>query len=473
LDAATGTVFLQAKAVAGPAKAENSSGTAASSLTAAASYWPGKNGDLLRTGSSPFSGPWNLSAGSNWSWTPLVTNSPNWKGNYSGRVAATPLVDAQMNLYFTVCRPPELRKYSKSGKLLWSHKEPSGEGAANIPSVPAILDSSIFFSNTFGEVIALDMKSGEVQWRNHAGSFAGSDTFALTTGFGLVIAPVTALVLPTGGNTKVVALDAKTGDIIWSYDLNSLVYNMLAAIDEGALFFADAVGVPYKLNFSTGALIWKGNKSPVADFSTGGAILGPNKVMYVTGNLVKVKQFELGGGYIAAYSSVDGKLLWFQRTVDGLDANNGAAIGPLTPGGPLALVIGTGPNPDFPGATPYNPKPRKVQASDAMTGELIWVYNMDDYLDGVAAGDDTRPTWTVCLPDSWSNAAISVDGWSYLGNEDGRIYSIKDINGDGHIDAGAGEVTFLNTGYAFQGSPAISPGMVAIASCGSFHVFLS
>lgn len=470
LDASAATLLLQAKVALDAGQPVNSTTIAA----APSPYWAGKNGDLLRTGYSPFSGPWNLAAGSNWSWTPLVTNSPNWNGNYSGRVAATPLIDAEMNVYFTVCKPPEVRKYSKTGQLLWSHKEPSGDGVASIPGVPVILESNIFFSTTFGEVIALDLNSGTEQWRERAGSFAGSDTFSLTAGFGLVIAPVTDLVLPTGGNNRVVALDAKTGQIVWHYSPDFLVYNFLSAIDAGALLFADALGVPYKLNLTTGSLIWKGNRSPVADFSTGGAIVGPNNVMYVTGNYKEVREFELGGGYIAAFSTIDGKLLWFQRTVDGLAANNAAALGPLWPDGGLGLVIGTGPNPDMPvPGMNHPPKPRKVQALDASNGQLIWAYDMSDFLDGVAAGDATRPTWTICLPDSWSNAAIGADGWSYLGNEDGRIYSVKDINGDGHIDDNQGEVSFLDTGFAFQGSPAISPGLVAIASCGSFHVFLT
>lgn len=428
--------------------------------------WIGKNGDAMRTGWSPNRAPFELEAGSNWSWIP------------NGRVVATPLIDAESNLYFTVANPPEVRKYSKEGQLIWSHQEPE----ATFPAVPSLAENKIVVGLTNGVVLAIDINSGKEVWRKQVGLSAGGDTASMTVVDGLAVAAVTKGDGSGGGNNCLVALDLQTGDTRWEHMVEPTMFNALLDASEGSLFFADSNGAPQRLNLSDGTVIWKGTDSPQAAFSTGGAVLGPNNVLYVTGNEVGKLPIPatLGSalglpstqsGYVAAYAVEDGRQLWKQRTAGALAANAGAAVGPLTPGGPLAVVFATGDNPDMAVSPIHFSKGRKVQAVSAATGDLIWTYDMPDYTKGVAAGDDKVAPNMICLPDSWSNPAIGADGTSYLGNEDGRIYALKDLNGDGHITGG--EVSSLDVHFAFQGSPAIAPGLLAVASCGSFHVFLS
>lgn len=427
--------------------------------------WYGKNGDLLRTGLSPFSAPFNLTDGPSWSWTP----------EKSGRVSATPLIDGDGDLYFSVCKPPHIRKYSPNGTMLWEHKEPWGALVPTLPGVGILLGNSMISLTTAGQVFALDLMTGAQVWRSQASQTAGSDTWSMAGADGIVVVPVTDFAHENmfGGNSYVKGLSAYGGEVLWTFTPDTTIYNFLAPItSDGFLFFADAIGTPYKLNLKDGTLLWKGTKSPVAALSTGGLVAGPNQVLYVTGNTADSPQFPgSGGGYIAAYAMKDGELLFQKPTEGHLLANAGAAIGPLKANGPLAVVIGTGKNPEMPGQPVYPPRDRKVQANDAKTGDLLWVYDMPPFTAGVAAGDGTRPMWTICLPDSFSNPTIGADGTVYIGNEDGLFDAIKDLDGDGHIQPEKGEVSSFDTKWGFQGTAAISPGLVAAASCGSFLVW--
>merc|ERR1711865_557054 len=107
-------------------------------------------------------------------------------------------------------------------------------------------------------------------------------------------------------------------------------------------------------------------------------------------------------------------------------------------------------------------------AYDASTGDLIWVFKGDSQKGKQVAGDEEgradrianhiRP---ITLPNPWGQAAIDSEGTVYVGGETGHFLSLRDVNGDGHVDwADSAEVMTFETGAAFVGSsgPAIAPG---------------
>ena len=80
-----------------------------------------------------------------------------------------------------------------------------------------------------------------------------------------------------------------------------------------------------------------------------------------------------------------------------------------------------------------------------------------------------RPT---CLPNGWSAPTIDAEGTVFVGHEDGNFYALRDMDGDGTI-FGDDESQIYDTKAAFAGSssPAVAPGILAIASCDSLFVF--
>mmetsp|Transcript_36859 Transcript_36859/g.95134 ORF Transcript_36859/g.95134 Transcript_36859/m.95134 type:complete len:204 (+) Transcript_36859:2-613(+) len=200
--------------------------------------------------------------------------------------------------------------------------------------------------------------------------------------------------------------------------------------------------------------------------STGGLVIGENGVAYVTSN-----QYEgsLVVGRLTAYDAKTGQRLWQQPTE--FSANNGAAVGELGAHG-LAVVIGTGVNPAMPNLMPNElrtaeVRPGRVEAFSAATGERLWTYDMPTW-HGAAAGDTMQH---VCLPDCFGNPAIAGDGTVYIGYMDGSFIAIRDGDADGKI--GGNETSKFATGNAFQGSPAIGPGLLVATPCNGMHVFLS
>mmetsp|Transcript_85276 Transcript_85276/g.276105 ORF Transcript_85276/g.276105 Transcript_85276/m.276105 type:complete len:467 (-) Transcript_85276:116-1516(-) len=419
-------------------------------------FWLGKNGDMLRTGASAFAGPFNLSAGPSWSW--------HEEGN--GVVRAAPLIDGDRNIYLATIKGG-VYKFTEDGRIVWRY-----QASASIPEVPAILDGLLYATTDDGNVMALDMLTGQLLWRTKAGARSAGDTWSMTAGEGTVIAATSK---DGKINTFMVAMDAKGGNIKWSFKLDVPVYNVLAAIKDGSVVFSDCTGSPFRLRLSDGAVIWHpgpagGNGTEVQrGFSTGGAVIGPNGVVYVTSNAMVNGKPQ---GHVTAFRFEDGRLLWRQST--GYEANNAAAVGPLGTSGRLAVVVGVGSNPDMPDLMmqllrkpPTNEKRGRVLALDAETGAQIWQHELPMW-HGWAAGDTIVPNH-VCLPDSFGNPALAADGTVYVGFESGLFYGIRDQDGNGRIEGD--EVASFDTGNAFQGSPGIAPGLLVATPCNGLHVF--
>mmetsp|Transcript_64467 Transcript_64467/g.203806 ORF Transcript_64467/g.203806 Transcript_64467/m.203806 type:complete len:470 (-) Transcript_64467:96-1505(-) len=412
-------------------------------------FWAGKNGDISRTGASASVAPSNISGG------------PAWRFD-GGLVRATPLIDAAKAVYFATI-PGRVYKFSPEGKILWQWA-----ASAQIPSVPAIANGRLFAASADGMVTALDMATGEPLWSTKAGLCAAGDTWSVTADSSVVVVPVAGAAAHCSYNSEIVALDAQDGGVRWRHRPDTGVYNFLSAIVEDSLVFADSSGRPYRLDLADGRELWKFADTSLSDLTTGGAAVGPNRVVYVTsnvGNMFNVQQ-KVGHGRLSAYSLDSGQRLWY-RDLE-LQANGAAAIGILRPGGkgPLSVVVGIGENPNsIPQRAGH--KEGLVVAFDATTGRrLDWSYAPPVWQFVAAAGD--TPTH-ICLPDAFSNPAIDGDGTVYVGFQDGRIYAVRDADGDGKVSDS--EVSAHDTGAAFQASPAIAPDMLAAASCSGLFVY--
>ncbi|CAE7745330.1 unnamed protein product [Symbiodinium necroappetens] len=77
----------------------------------------------------------------------------------------------------------------------------------------------------------------------------------------------------------------------------------------------------------------------------------------------------------------------------------------------------------------------------------------------------------VCLPDANAQPVIDGAGTAFVPFQDGKIYAVRDDNGDGKISPE--EVQEHLVGAGFQASPAMAPGLFAVIDCsGRLEVFL-
>merc|ERR1711879_481972 len=86
--------------------------------------------------------------------------------------------------------------------------------------------------------------------------------------------------------------------------------------------------------------------------------------------------------------------------------------------------------------------PNDVEVFDSTTGARKWKWTGIVWTRVQVAGDtESYARWyqvgnkfACCAPNTWSGPVIGVEGTLYVGNQNGRFYTIRDNNGDGQID---------------------------------------
>jgi outer membrane protein assembly factor BamB len=191
---------------------------------------------------------------------------------------------------------------STNGDLIWNYT--TGD---DVISVPAVIDGVVYVGSYDYYVYALNATNGSVLWKFETGggvesSPTGSLIWSHTTGTDRCVqaspAVAAGMVYVASSyvgalNGNVSALDAVTGDLIWSYTTdglvvsspivaNNIIYFGSAYIGELAEEYSEFIltgrrGTVYGLDATTGDLIWS--------YQTGGAVYSSpaivNGVLYI------------------------------------------------------------------------------------------------------------------------------------------------------------------------------------------------
>ena len=166
---------------------------------------------------------------------------------------------------------------------------------------PFLLGDTLLGSSTSGHAFAVDRRSGEEIWSKRVAERAGGDTAypaALDNVFVFASSKWEGSkeVLP-GGNTKIFGMAAATGEQLWEYNSDFVVWNLTPLFPEDdTVVYMSGEGHVFRLGLHNGTLIWKtviANMS--GTFSDGGAVLGPNKILYTCSNLGRGLPGEGGG----------------------------------------------------------------------------------------------------------------------------------------------------------------------------------
>jgi len=429
-------------------------------------FWPSGRGKYPFFAVSEHNAPFHLNDSLAWSW-----HHPD--GRFHTLTYGT-AIDDDMNVYLSAA--DGMRKFDKDGHLMWEHSS----RPADFMNAPVIYEGLVYASDDHGQVRAIDMQSGDRVWITNVSSSIGQDN-----GFNMVNQGVLFTAAdwtgegPNGpANKYVMALNASTGAILWSYQPDTAVWNFLPLFpDETSVIFQDLEGKAYRLTME-GKLMWKAG-GLAGTWTDGGAALGPNGLVYAVNN----NHFPLGPGpesstmpgTLSAYDVKDGTLRW--RVTTRRPPNNAPAVGKVYGWDGLSVVMPLC-NQVMKGAT------CDVNVYDANTGDTRWVFHGPTQKGLLQAGDfegliprlqvfggDDMPR-TVCLPNGWSAPTIAADGTVFVGSEEGPMFALRDEDSDGRV-LGEKEVSFFETKAAFSGSSsaAIAPQMMAIASCDSLFVF--
>jgi len=442
--------------------------------------WPHARGPVPgQYGTSHTVLPANLPAALAWRW-----HHP--AGRYHTTVAGGPVIDSAWNLYLTT--NDGIRKFSPAGDVLWHYSPP---GDTN--NEPVLLDDIVFGNTNNGFAFALDMNTGMPLWVKRPSLNLGSDVGYPSAYAGLYVMGVDLGhdKRSQGGNTRVIALNATTGDQVWEFHPSSPVWNLMPLFPgDGSTVFMDFTGGVYKLSLDSGSLLWH-TPAPQSNgsFTDGGVILGPNGNAYSCSNPGSFKGAEGTKGALRAFSLEDGQMLWEQVLPH--PCNSWPVVGRVSKSTELSVVVTPG---SFMGAQTMH---GGVMAFDAATGEPQWQYQAPVYrapfnmakgdAEGFADRSKFDPSHGICLPAHWSAPTIAGDGKVYIGRSDGFLYTVRGpsnldgaiafarTNLDSDIDfkttEGVKVETFDGDGASLHGAMAIAPHMAAFSTCDTLYVF--
>lgn len=450
-------------------------------------YWSQQKGGPARTGYSPFTVTADLRQGPTW----------QWREPHNDTIRTSPLIDDKSNIYLTTIGG-RIYKLSQDGQLLWRYRS-SDE---SLSGVSALLDGKLFVSTRSGHVFSVDMESGSEVWRVRiSGGTSGDGTSMLALNKTIVLAthlphPVIPDLL-NHGNSKVIALSTEDGSVKWTFNPDTYVSNLQASSPgDGSVIFQDKSGGLYRVGIDDGHLIWRSGVVNREWTSTAASVVDSGQVFSMSNFKVRYAGFDLG--LLSNHRLSDGRLLYSQVLFTA--ANQAPAVGKLSEGGKPSLIAQMGDNeplavvlqymmtgwPSFVAIpmhifsmlmpamiTPSNWFNRllnvTIAAFDAEVLEVQWRHEM-----GFApheAGPDSATA--ACAHAPCSQPVIGGDGTVYVACGLGKVYAIRDANSDGHIDP-VTEISSYDFGDGWQGSLAIAPGLLAVASCGGgLHVFKS
>jgi polyvinyl alcohol dehydrogenase (cytochrome) len=199
------------------------------------------------------------------------------------------------------------------------------------------------------------------------------------------------------------AIQRKTGKIGWRFIANAAVRGGITISNIGNLpvaFFADYATNLYAVNINTGTLIWSRRVSFESQSTNTGTVAVYNGVVYVPISSLEVAMAVNGNypccsssGGVVAVDAATGKEIWRHRVVtetaklSGKNRRGAPSYGPS--GAPVwcsptvdarrgLLYIGTGENYSLPTTSTSD----AIQALDLKTGKLVWNYqatSMDAY----------------------------------------------------------------------------------------------
>lgn len=126
-----------------------------------------------------------------------------------GRVYSTGLIDGR-GVVFAL---------DLAGEVLWRTDygpESDGRGYPGTRTTPTVSDGMLYLLSSLGTAVALDAESGEIRWRvGIFERFEGRNTY-----FGVAESPLVVdskvIFTPGGPDASVVALDARSGETIWT-----------------------------------------------------------------------------------------------------------------------------------------------------------------------------------------------------------------------------------------------------------------
>lgn len=319
-------------------------------------------------------------------------------------------------------------------ELLWTY-----DVGDIIESSAAIADGVVYVGGGNGDLVALDLDSGELKWKYSTGNLIGESSPA--------VGAETVYIGDLGGRLH--AVDRRDGTARWTFDTDAEIKSSPILVDD-LLLIGSYDGHLYALEAATGAERWKAQtEGPV--HATPAIQDG---LTFVAGCDERFRAIRLSDGG-QEYEILAGAYTGASPVLDGDRAYFGTFNYEV-----LALDLGerriawrySDPDRSFP-----------YYASAALSHDRVIVGGRDKIIRAI----DTRTgeaAWTFATRARVDSSAAVAGGRVYVGSNDGRLYVLDLDSGD--------KLWEFETGGAITASPAIAGGRVIVGSHdGVIYVF--
>jgi len=301
-------------------------------------------------------------------------------------------------------------------------------------SSPAVVNGVFYVGSYDRNVYALDAGTGEKLWSYDTGNFLSSSP-AVANGV-LYIGTSNTLHGGTVRLGSVLALNAATGARLWSFATTDFVESS-PAVANGVVYIGCDNGTLYALSASTGAVLWS--------FATEGPVVSPpavaNGVVYAASDDYNVYALNAGTG----------AKLWSFATQGPFTASPAVANG--------VVYVGSWDN--------------NVYALNATTGAKLWSYDTNDAVISstavangviyVGSADNVyalnaatgAELWNFATNSTVTSSPAVANGIVYVGSWDSNLYALNATTG-----AKLWRYTITSIGWPVATSLAVVDGVV-------------
>lgn len=355
-----------------------------------------------------------------------------WQVKTTGKIQSSPAVDAQQ-IYVVSSRGDVYAFNRARGVLQWQQSlAPAPELSANAPadvqptmpeqdselpvnpgalierSSPALFNGKLFVGTASGELVALDAKSGEILWRFDTGRAIVASPIVMTPKNG---GP--ASVYFASRNGKIYALDPQTGNQQWAYDTGNLI-DASPYYADGKLFTADYKGKCYALDAVTGSLLWQYTVD-------GPVVVSPvalGKAVYFSSTVGALYALDVKtGNKLWTYNGTFGSALYVPAIVYGDRQYDRVYIADSE--GLLVAISSQY------GNQIWNKKlAGPVLSAPVMMNGILYVASGNGEVAALSAADG-KDLWKVKINSMIESGLVVNQGVLYFGANNGRLYALQ------------------------------------------------
>jgi glucose dehydrogenase len=395
-------------------------------------WWPMFQHDLSHSGYSTSKAPltnqtlWNFTTGGAVESSPVVVDGIVYVGSDDGNVYA-------LNAY--------------SGALVWSYNT-----WGPVQSSPTVLDGVVYVGGFHSHaVFALNASSGALLWNSPIASSSPHIISSTAVANGLVY--VDEYNMDESGG-QLYALNASTGALVWNYQPSAWLSSS-PAVSGGAVYIGTSIGLVVALDAFSGNTLWSYIiRSDGSNSSSGGAYPVSCSLSLANGLVYVGTPAEM----VQALDASTGKFVWSGAVVGGVDSSCSAVAN-----GTLYVTTTYG------GSSPANLHYGGITALNAATGTKLWNTTIGSIMesspavaDGVVfVGSDDTNAYPLNAIDGHNvyalNAATGAFIWNYTTG--GAVYSSPAVaNGVVYVGSNDGKVyAFGSPQKTTPSSPSLSP----------------